>query len=359
MRLFVAANFVMASCWKLARIPALGETLSATDFSEEPGGKGLNVAVGVRRLGHHVDALLGIGRDVAGSALLDLLAREGIDTQYVNEFAANSGHGAGLITADGDNVIAVYPGANLLLDESHADLAASAICQSDCVYGQFETSLTAVQRCFELAREQGVYTVLNPSPWQPVPASLLAQTQMLLVNEVEAVALLGLSDPLPPGLIEATMHLETVMDGFRAHWDGLLIVTLGATGCVAFRPEHAPIAVPGFIVDAIDTVGAGDAFAAGLLTRLDGKTSLEDALRYACACGAIMASSRGVLDALPDCGEVERFLETAISTTIGSGTGRLRQGCRAPHYPLLDERSEIAETVGEFHEDYNPVPSGQ
>ena len=78
MRLFVVANFVMACCWKVPRLPALGETLSATDLSIEPGGKGLNVAVAARRLGVNVDELFGVGNDAAADSQPVLLAKEGI-----------------------------------------------------------------------------------------------------------------------------------------------------------------------------------------------------------------------------------------------------------------------------------------
>lgn len=88
-RIFVVANFVMACCWRVSRLPQSGETFVASALSMEPGGKGLNVAIGTHRLGTQVDVMLGIGDDGAGQQLLDLLAAEGLGTSFVHTLGAN------------------------------------------------------------------------------------------------------------------------------------------------------------------------------------------------------------------------------------------------------------------------------
>ena len=189
-RAFVLGNFVQACCWQVARLPAPGETLQAHGFHNEAGGKGLNVAVGLQRLGARVQTLIGCGQDAAADELLALLATEGVDATHVHRLPGPSGWGAGLIGADGHNTIAVYPGANGLLTAAHAEAARSAIEAAALFYGQFETALPAVQVAFEIAHRQGVPTVLNPSPWQAPPAALRSATHTLIVNELEAAGLL-------------------------------------------------------------------------------------------------------------------------------------------------------------------------
>lgn len=309
MKLFVAANFVMACCWKLPRLPACGETLQASDLSMEPGGKGLNVAIAARRLGVEVQALIGVGADAAGQQLLELLHAEHIGADFVHRFGTPSGYGAGLIGADGQNMIAVYPGANERLQAHHADPAQSAIAGSDAVYGQFETSIEAVQRCFEIAREHGKPTVLNPSPWRSIPAALLKLCSVLIVNELEAESLLGCAHALRGGASACRAAVSSHLEALWTAWPGeLLIVTLGERGSMACRRGQDIVMVAAFAVDAVDTVGAGDAFAAGMLTRLFDGDDLSSTLAYANACGAIVASQRGVLDALPRAAQVQRFL---------------------------------------------------
>lgn len=322
-RIFVVANFVMACCWRVSRLPQPGETFAASALSMEPGGKGLNVAIGTHRLGAHVDVLLGIGSDTAGQQLLDLLRRERLATTYVHTLGTQSGYGAGLIGDNGQNAIAVFPGANLLLTAAHAAQAEPAIAAAALVYGQFETSVPAVQRAFELARRHGVRTVLNPSPWQAILPQLLACTDVIVVNEVEAISLLNLGTALTGhSTHQVGEALTPAASEFCAQWrlagnttgrtlEPLLIITLGAQGCVAFQDGRDALALQTLAVDAVDTIGAGDAFASALCMALCNplrdRTELTAALRRANAAGALVASQHGVLDALPSAGELDAF----------------------------------------------------
>jgi len=319
MHLFVAANFLTVYCSRVARQPLPGEIRLADALSVEAGGKGLNVAIGARRLGAAVEALFGIGQDTAGDALLALLEAEGIPATHVHRLPGPSGHGFGFIAQDGSNMGAVYAGANLLLTAEHARQAAAAIGRARWVYGQFETALPALQACFALAREQRVPTVLNPSPWQPIPPELLALTDVLLVNEAEAAACLGLpagrdgpDDAAGREADDEGRSFDAAVDALWARWPGrLLVVTRAGRGCVAWRPGRPRIVVPAFAVQAVDTLGAGDAFASGLLCALPrlacDDAALVEALRQACACGAWVAARPGVLAALPRAAELAAF----------------------------------------------------
>jgi ribokinase len=320
-RIFVAASFVMACCWSVDRLPQPGETRTATALGMEPGGKGFNVAVGTRRLGACVDVLVGVGRDAAGRQLRDVLQVEGIGAEHAHGLSGQSGYGAGLIGENGQNAIAVFPGPNLLLTAAHANAAESDIARAALVYGQFETSLEAVTRSFEIARRHGVRTVLNPSPWRPIPSELLAATSVIVLNEVEAAGLLGLCGGALAGLSASAVaallkgHLAALWSDWKASGELLLVVTLGEHGCAAFRPRHAPVAVPAFVVEAVDTVGAGDAFASALCMALcrksflESESDLESALARANAAGALMASQRGVLGVLPTAWQLDARLE--------------------------------------------------
>jgi ribokinase len=313
MRLFAVGSFIQACCWHLPRLPIAGETLTASILQIEAGGKGLNVAVGAKRLGAEVDLLLAIGRDVAGDQLMELLQTEAIDNKHVHRLAEKSGHGAGLLDEHGQNMIAIYPGANQFLRGEQVQLAAKSIRQADILYAQLEVNIEAVNAAFVMAKQSGVQTILNPSPWQPLSSQLLANTDILVVNEVEAVDLLSLTRPLEKISFEAsTSQLVEAIESFWLGWSGsLLVVTLGHLGCVAFQRDKMPIQVAAFYVGVIDSIGAGDAFASGLCSALGAKQPLKQALTYANACGAIVASRVGVLNALPTAVEVAELLESA------------------------------------------------
>ncbi len=303
-KVFVLGNFVQACCWNVPRLPLPGETLVATGVHIEPGGKGLNVAVCLHRLGANVSTLIGCGADAAGASLMALLKEEAMSTCHVHELAGASGWGSGWIAADGQNAIAVYPGANLLLNDSHVAQASSEIVQSQLVYGQFETALPAVEAAFALAHSNGVITVLNPSPWQAPPTGLRSTTHTIIVNESEAHGLLSLAKPLTGSAAICAQQVALSLSSFWSDWPSVqcLVVTLGAMGSLGFdrsEPSFCLHASAPNIV-AIDTVGAGDAFASGYCAaRLAGE-SFALALHWGNASGGYLASKAGVLGALPN-----------------------------------------------------------
>lgn len=310
-RVFVLGNFVQACCWMVPRLPKPGETLVATGLNIEAGGKGLNVAVCLQRLGLQVETLIGCGADSAGADLLALLEREGIAKQHVHTFEGASGWGSGWIAADGQNAIAVYPGANFLLTEEHAELARDAIAQSQLVYGQFETSLPAVDRAFEIAHANSVLTVLNPSPWRPPSRAVLQSTHTIIVNETEAVQLLSLPDSLSGDAAACAAAVSAALPAMWAAWPAAqrLIVTLGELGSLGFERDALQHAyVPAKKITAVDTVGAGDAFASGYCAAVLAGHDLHTALIWGNACGTHLASVAGVLKALPTRDLLERRL---------------------------------------------------
>jgi ribokinase len=310
MRLFVLGSFVQACCWTVSRLPRAGETYEASGVTVEAGGKGLNVAIGARRLGAEVDIALGVGRDHAARELADLLECEGVGAEHVYPLGQLSGYGAGLIGQDGQNAIAVYPGPNLLLNAEHMALAEPAIREAHLVYGQFETSIEAVGRAFAIARRNRILTVLNPSPWRPIPEDLLGNTDVLIVNEVEACSLLGLPAlSLEAGAEPVMGELEAAARDFFDGWRGqCLAVTLGEWGSVAISPLGDLEYCQAPRVVALDTIGAGDAFASGFCLHYLKGGSVREALAHGNACGALVASRQGVLAALPDTDALRAFM---------------------------------------------------
>ena len=323
LRAFVLGNFVQACCWHVPRLPLPGETLEAQRLHIEPGGKGLNVAVCLHRLGAAVSTLIGCGDDPAGDALLALLAQEGLDTAHIHRLPGASGWGAGLIGADGRNCIAVYPGANRLLTAAHAEAARPAIEAAQLVYGQFETALPAVEAAFAIAHARGIPTVLNPSPWQAPSAALHGATHTVIANEVEAAEMLALPAPLPATPHGAARAVWAGLAGFSAQWPAArrLVITLGEHGALAAERGgdagwtlwHAPARA----IDVVDTLGAGDGFASGFaLAAMQGQP-LPVALAWGNACGAHVAAQAGVLNALPD---AQRLREMLASEALPSAS---------------------------------------
>jgi ribokinase len=305
----VIGSFMQAACWQLERLPRPGETFAATGFFTEPAGKGLAVAVGCRRLGAEVDLLLSIGDDAAGDALLGWLHQEGLPVRHVRQHPGPSGHGAGWLSADGENAIAAFRGANLLLDAPQVALADQALARSALVYAQFEAPPEAAREAFVRARRHGACTVLNPSPWQLPDADLLACTQVLLVNASEAAQLLPhwpTPQPAQHGALAAL--LEPLWRTWPGSKERVLVVTLGPAGSLAFTPDGGSHWQPALNVPARSSIGAGDAFAAGLCTALSQGRPLNEALRQGNACGAFAVLRDGILNGLPTQAQLQALL---------------------------------------------------
>jgi ribokinase len=294
---FVVGSFVAALSMKVARLPDPGESLAGEAVLLEAGGKGLNVAIALRRLGLAVDGIVAIGSDRFAEMAADALAKADLPDDMLVRFPGSSGTGVGLIDARGENMIAVYPGANALLSADEIMQAEARITTSSAVVTQFEIGDAPIAAAFAAACRKGVRTILNPSPYRPISPAILGATDLLVVNATEAAALLmdltGETAASPEDLITP---LAEAVGGAGV---GILVVTLGENGAALRQRNEGTIRQTAFPVDAADATGCGDAFLAGLVAASSRGNDWADALRFAAACGAITCRRIGVVDALP------------------------------------------------------------
>jgi ribokinase len=279
---------------------ARGETLLASGFSVGPGGKGSNAAIACARQRVKVAIVARIGDDDFGRMAQALWAREGLDASAVEVVAGEpSGVAQILVYDDGDNSIAVAPGAGAGLGAAQVERAAAALRAARIVMAPCEVPLAATQRAFEIAREGGATTLLNPAPARPLPAALLGVTDLLTPNQSELRTLTGIDD-----VAEAARSLLAL--GPLA-----VIVTQGAAGCTVFERDHAPISWPGHAMRVADTIGAGDTFTGALAAALARGESLADAARWANAAAALSVTCAGAIGGMPSLDGVARFVASA------------------------------------------------
>ncbi|MGQ9366239.1 ribokinase [Azospirillum sp. ST 5-10] len=313
--LFVLGSFVTACSAKVPRFPRPGESLCAQSFTLEAGGKGFNLMLGAHRLGAGVDGLLPIGGDAFGRIAEETVARCGLPAAVLRRYPTATGSGIGFIDADGENCLAVFPGANGALAAADVRAAAANLRRSALVLAQFEIADAPVAEAFAQARAAGRPTLLNPSPLRPLGPGILEHTSILVLNRVEAAhlaALLGIADAAGPeeagpegaGPEEAA----AVAGALLRRGPETVVVTLGRQGAVACRRDGTRIHQPAFPVTTLDTLGAGDAFTSGLAVGLAEGRPWADCLRRAAACGALTTRRLGVFDALPTRAELEGFL---------------------------------------------------
>ncbi len=308
--LFVLGSFVVACSAKVAHLPQAGESLRAEAFTVEAGGKGFNLALGARRLGASVDGLLAIGNDFFSQLAEPALIQADLQPAMLRRYEATTGSGVGFTDETGENCLAVYQGANQLLSAEDVRHSSEKLKASEVVLAQFEISDEPILEAFTLARQAGSRTLLNPSPYRGLDPRILEYTSILVVNRVEAVQLQDACK------LSARMHTESsLLDRFAPLANVLLdrgpdivVVTLGSDGAVAYQRGGECLHQPAFAIHAVDSLGAGDAFTAGLAAELLQGRPFSECLMYAAACGAITTQRLGVFDALPTRDELERFL---------------------------------------------------
>lgn len=266
------------------RRPGGGETVLGGDTVLSPGGKGANTAVAAARLGADVALLGAVGDDPYGELLKRSLGESGVNTTSLRTSERPTGIAYITVTPDGENSILVSPGANSGLRPEDIDLDGAEI-----VVLSLEIPLETVEHAVAKAAEAGVRTLLNLSPAAELSAKTLENLDVLLVNEHEAAFLLGGEADFPK-LLDL---------GPKA-----AVVTLGAKGAAVVTADGVTeVASPK--VEAVDTTGAGDAFAGALATSLAKGDELADAARKAVKVAAITVTRQGAQPSYPTASELE------------------------------------------------------
>ncbi|MER8006509.1 ribokinase [Streptomyces sp. NPDC094149] len=271
--------------------PQRGETVTGREFRTVPGGKGANQAIAAAHAGATVSMIGAVGTDVYGPRLRATLEGSGVDTDLLRTIEGPSGTAHIVVDDEGGNAIVVIPGANGTVDHL-APGDEALIASADTLLLQLEVPMPAVVAGARAARAHGVRTVLTPAPAQPLPAELLAATDLLVPNEYEAITLTGRTDA-----VEAAIAL---LDSVPA-----VVVTLGAAGSLYVARGAEPLAVPAPQVTAVDSTGAGDTFVGALATALGEERPIREALRWAAAAAALSVQRPGASASMPYRSEIE------------------------------------------------------
>ncbi|MGH8919349.1 MAG: PfkB family carbohydrate kinase, partial [Actinomycetes bacterium] len=192
------------------------------------------------------------------------------------------------VTPDGENSILVSPGANSALEPG--DITDDVLDGVRVLVTSLEVPLPAVEHAVARASANGVRVLLNLSPAAEVSRETLGALDVLLVNEHEAAYLLGTEGADPRKLLEL---------GPRA-----AVVTLGAKGAVVVETDGSTeVASPK--VEAVDTTGAGDAFAGALAASLAEGATLVEAAKRAVKVAAVSVTRHGAQPSYPTPAELE------------------------------------------------------
>jgi ribokinase len=289
--------------FRTSRLPRAGETVAARSFETGLGGKGANQAAAAARLGAQVSLVACVGSDGFGADAIRHYQSDGIDTAHVRQVEhLATGVAAIAIDDDAENFIVIGSGANGGLSPAHIREAAAAIEQADAVLCQLETPLDATIEALRIGRAAGAMTVLTPAPAADLPGELLRLVDLLVPNLTEVERLIR--HPV-------SSHLE-IRDAARilcGQGVKMVAVTMGPAGVMVVDANRT-LHVPAMKVQAIDTTGAGDAFAAAFAVFLAEGIPLEEAARQATVVAALTVMRAGAYAAFPTRQELTSRLAT-------------------------------------------------
>ncbi|GGG75813.1 ribokinase [Corynebacterium pelargi] len=271
------------------RHPHPGETLLGSGGSISPGGKGANQAVAAALQGAEVHFVGAVGDDAYAKPALELLARSGVNLEGVQRLEGSTGLAVITVAEDGENSIIVIPGANAKVDAAYVRSQAARISNADVLLLQGEIPPAAFAEAVSLAARR---VVINLAPVIEVDTQALLQADPLMANEHEAGLILEqfgvAAEGSPEHLAQALLDL-----GFAS-----VVLTLGAEGALVADAEGlSAIASPK--VRAVDTTGAGDAFAGACCAALLQGESLRTAAEHAVRVAAYSVTGHGAQTSYP------------------------------------------------------------
>ena len=300
-KVVVVGSFNMDLVIKAERRPRKGETLIGQEFGMFSGGKGFNQATAAARLGADVVIIGRLGKDTFGDILMSASTKEKINTNFVvRDAEVGTGVATIVIDAAGDNSIILVPHANMRLGVEDVERASAQIASADVLLLQLEVPIEASQKAAEIAKANGVKVILNPAPARELPDSFLVQVDILTPNEVETEFLSGLKVSDDEGAQRAA---QVLLDKGVSS----VVLTLGDRGALLLTSDVRKL-IPAYKVDVVDTTAAGDAFCGALATALAQGKTIEDAVAFANAAGALAVTVLGAQPSIPTAEKVEGFL---------------------------------------------------
>ena len=292
------------------RLPGPGESVLGSDFAMYPGGKGGNQAVAAAQQGASTAIVARIGDDAFGNQLRESLARKQVDVSLLQiDAAAATGVSPVLMGSNGEYASIIVPGASLSLTPAHLEPVSEALRSCRVLMLQLEIGMPTSAAAASLAHSAGAIVAINVAPAAAVSNAsrweIWGDVDIMLANRVEAEALSGVAVDDAATAIRAAIALRVSL-GVAA-----VIVTLGATGAV-LADGSGEIHEPGYEVDVIDTIGAGDAFAGTVAAALARGEELRKAVRLGNAAAALAVGRRGAYDACPTLTETAEFLASGV-----------------------------------------------
>lgn len=297
-RLITLGSLCIDHVYRVPGISGVGETVASLSHQVFPGGKGLNQSLAAARAGASVVHVGCVGDD--GAMLQEVLSAAGVDTSGVRMLHGEvSGHAVIQVNEAGENAIVIAGGANRLLTTDDLGRAIDAAKPGDWILLQNE--INDLPSALAAAKSAPAKVAFNVAPVDGREADYdLSGVDLLIVNEIEAAALAGLTPDQPREAVERLAAANSTMT---------VVATLGRDGLLYQEPGQTLRELDAFPVIAEDETAAGDAFIGYCLAGLLADHSLPAALEQGSAAGALAVTLPGAASSIPELADVQKFLK--------------------------------------------------
>jgi 2-dehydro-3-deoxygluconokinase len=286
-------------------------------FRRSLAGAEVNVCTGLTRLGHKVSYITKLGKEPLGKYVKNFLDKEGIGTEFITfDSVYNTANMIKSKVSTGDPVTAYYRRGSAFSHMSSEDIdnidfdGVKLVHVTGIPPALSLSCREATYRLIERAKEHGAFLTFDPN-LRPA----LWESQEVMVQVINDLA--SKCDLILPGVSEGLLltgsdNPEEIADFYQGLGINEVIIKLGSEGAYV-RNGSTSFIQPGFTVEKIvDTVGAGDGFAVGVISgRLEG-LSLKDSIIQANAIGSIQVTFVSDNEGLPTRNELNKYLETFI-----------------------------------------------
>lgn len=306
-RLIHIGSAVVDFIYRLERLPAPGDDLTASSFAALPGG-GFNMMAAARRSGMNVAYAGKLGDGLCGAMLSAAFKAEGIDCLQPLSKGMDSGTCVVLITADSERTFVSRPGAEGVITPD--DFAYMQPAEGDWVFTSgytlaYRDSRDSQARFISDLPRETIFAFDPTGIVDEIPNDILRvvllRTDWLSLNRAEAAVIAG------PGRDDELAGRLLAHHCPRAKG---VVIRAGSAGALLALRDRPPVFVPAFEVETIDTNGAGDTHVGAFFAALSRGQAPIEALRYANAAAAISTTRHGGSVA-PVAQEINEFLTRA------------------------------------------------
>jgi ribokinase len=286
---------------QMDRYPSPGETVTAQSFAQFAGGKGANQAAACGRLGAAVRLFGAVGRDHFSTELLASLkdSRVAADDLLICDDRP-TGMAHIWVDSQGENAIAIVAGANARVDRQYIEGAISEIREASWLLLQLETPFDSLAYLLGQLPADSPKAILDPAPARPLDGFPTQRLWLITPNEHELRSLTGI-----PATTEAEIQRACRLL-LKRTGVGAVLCKAGVRGAFLDTGDGFRH-FPGYPVGSVDTTAAGDAFNGALAVVLSEGRTLEEAIPFANAAGALSVTRAGAQQSLPWRRELQAF----------------------------------------------------